>query len=127
MNIQTGRVRLLATEQTLLIVERQAVEELQVVYPALGDAERAAGARLAVGNDGAVVLIFRFRVTGSIDEAGEVEAVAVDERRRFTSHRHVALDRIPELELRLPTQILVLRVDPQEQFFLRSLRHLAIR
>ena len=119
-------VRLRATERVLLVLERQAVEVVEVVHPALGDAERAAGARLAVGHDRPVVLVLGLRVAGAVDEAGEVEAVAVDERRRLAGDGHVARDRVAELELGLPAEVLVVGVDPEQQLLLRALGDLAV-
>ena len=48
---ELGRVLLRATEGVLLVLEREAVEVVEVVHPALRDAERAARALLAVGHD----------------------------------------------------------------------------
>ena len=96
------------------------------MHPPLGDAERAAGAGLAVGHDAAVVLVLGLGVAGAVDEAGEVEAVAVDERRRLAGDGHVPGDRVAEVELRLPAEVLVVGVDPEEQLLLGGLGHLAV-
>ena len=78
------------------------------------------------GDDAAVVLVLGLGVAGAVDEAGEVEAVAVDERRRLTGDGHVARDRVAELPLRLPAEVLVGRVDPEEQLLLGALGDLAV-
>ena len=81
---------------------------------------------LAFGNDAAVVLVLRLGVAGAVDEAGEVEAVAIDERRRLPGDVHVAGDRVPEVELGLPAEVLVVGVDPDQQLLLGRLGDLAV-
>ena len=103
------------------------MEVAEVVHPALGDEEAAAGALLAVGDDGAVVLVLGRGVAGAVDVPREVEAVLVDPGDGLAGHGHVALDGRAELVLGLPAQALAVGVDPDEQLLLRGLGDLAVR
>jgi hypothetical protein len=68
----------------------------------------------------------RGSVAGAVDEARQVEAVAIDERGCLPRDGHVARDGVPEVELGLPAQVFLIGVNPQQELFLGGLRLFAV-
>ena len=90
-----------------MVFRREALEVGEIVHPPLRDAERSTGSRLPLWHDGAIVLLFWYRVACAVDETGQIEAVAVNERRRLARDGHVAGHRIAESELCFPAEVLL--------------------
>ena len=77
--LQLHAVELGAAEHALLLLDGERLEGGEVVHPAHDQHVAAAGAGLAVGDEGRGGRLVGHRVGGAVDEAGQVAAVAVDE------------------------------------------------
>ena len=75
----------------------------------------------AVGHDGALVLALGLGVARAVDESRQVQAGPVHPGDRLPRDGHVAGNGRAELELGVPVAVLVVGVDPDEQFLLRRL------